>query len=75
MKPALITAAVGAGLLIATILVAWWVWQELGDVAIGMHGWIALGLGVSATLILGVVLVTLMHQSAKRGFDDDAGRD
>lgn len=64
-----------AGLLGATGWVAWWVWQELGGVAIGLHGWIALSLGVGATILLGVVLVTLMHQSAKRGFDDEAGRD
>ncbi len=63
------------GLLAATALVAWWVWQELADVEIGMHGWIALGLGAGATLLLGILLVTLMHQSAKRGFDDEAGKD
>ena len=62
-------------MLAATALVAWWVWQELADVEIGTHGWIALGLGVGATLLLGVLLVTLMHQSAKRGFDDEAGKD
>jgi hypothetical protein len=67
--------AVLLALLAATAAVAWWVWQELGSVAIGIHGWIALGLGVGATIVLGVVLVGLMHYSAERGFDDEAGRD
>ncbi len=62
-------------LLGATAITAWWVWQELAGVTISMHGWIALGLGVGATLLLGILLVTLMHQSAKRGFDDEAGKD
>lgn len=62
-------------LLAATALVSWWVWRELAGVEIGMHGWIALSLGVGATLALGILLVTLMHQSAKRGFDDEAGKD
>ncbi len=74
MTQALVVAALLA-LLAATALVSWWVWQELAGVEIGMHGWIALGLGVGATLLLGILLVTLMHQSAKRGFDDEAGKD
>lgn len=74
MKPALATA-VPLALLAATAVIAWWIWQELAHVEIGMHGWIALGLGAGATLLLAALLVTLMHQSAKRGFDDDAGKD
>jgi hypothetical protein len=63
------------GLLLATALVAWWVWQELGAVTIGVHGWIALAAGSAATLLLGALLVWLMHISARRGYDDAAGRD
>ncbi|HMR32363.1 MAG TPA: hypothetical protein PKA13_17250 [Geminicoccaceae bacterium] len=74
MTQALVVAVLLA-LLAATGMVSWWVWQELADVEIGMHGWIALCLGVGATLLLGVLLVTLMHLSAKRGFDDDAGKE
>ena len=66
--------AVWLALLGVSAAVAWWVWGELGAVSIGLHGWIALGLGVVATLAVGGVLVLLMHHSARRGFDDDVGR-
>jgi hypothetical protein len=63
------------GLLAASGLVAWWVWEELGDVDLGLYGWLALGGGSAATLLLAIALVVLMHISARRGFDDRAGRD
>ncbi|MFO1067400.1 MAG: hypothetical protein U1E14_02645 [Geminicoccaceae bacterium] len=62
-------------LLAASGLVAWWIWEELGDVELGLYGWLALGGGSAATLLLAVVLVVLMHISARRGFDDRAGRE
>lgn len=52
---------------------AWWVWSELGDVAIGMHGMIALIAGVVVTFGLGAGLMALVFYSNRRGFDDDAG--
>lgn len=62
--------------LLATSLgVALWVWQELGPVALGLHGWLALGGGVTATLLLGVGLMVLVYQSHRRGFDERAGRE
>jgi hypothetical protein len=62
-------------LLAATSAVAWWVWLELGDVSIGLHGWIALVAGAVGTLLVGGVLILLMHISSRRGFDEEAGRD
>lgn len=67
--------AVSLLLLAATAAVAWWVWQELGNVSIGLHGWIALAAGAAGTLVIGGVLILLMHISARRGFDDEAGHD
>jgi hypothetical protein len=55
--------------------VAWWVWTEMADVAIGMHGYIALGLGVAATLALGIGLMTLVWKSHKSGHDEEVGRE
>ena len=45
------------------------------DVEIGLHGWIALGLGVAVTTLLGVGLMWLVYYSNRRGYDDEAGRD
>ena len=54
---------------------AWYVWHELGDVEIGMHGYIALASGAAATLALGIGLMWVVYYSHRSGFDDEAGRD
>jgi hypothetical protein len=43
------------------------------DGTLSRHGWIALGLGVGATLLLAGGLLALVFISHKRGYDDDAG--
>ena len=42
---------------------------------ISIHGWIAMGLGVTLSLLLGVGLMALVFFSARHGYDDDVGRD
>lgn len=49
-----------------------YVWQEIGDVALGVHGWIALIAGSVATLILGGGLMALSFYSSRSGHDDAA---
>ncbi len=53
---------------------AWYVWHELGDVEISPQGYLALAAGVAVTLGLGIGLMWLVYYSARRGFDDDVGR-
>jgi hypothetical protein len=48
-------------------------WLELGDVKLGAHGWLALGLGVGLSLLLGVGLMTLVFHSARHGYDEAGG--
>lgn len=60
------------GLLAAAVAVAVWVWQEMGQVEIGMHGLIAIGLGAVLTFLLGAGLMALMFFSARRGYDERA---
>lgn len=67
--------AVWIGLLVAAGTVSWWVWRELEAVTLSPHGWLALAAGSAATLLVGALLVWLMHVSARRGYDDAAGRD
>jgi hypothetical protein len=62
-------------LLGATVAVAVYLWRAVGEASIGLNGWIALGLGGTLTVVLAIVLVRLMHVSARRGYDDGAGFD
>jgi hypothetical protein len=71
MRSAL-TITVLLGLLAASAGVALWVWQEIGEVEIGAHGLIAIGLGAGLTFLLGAGLMALMFFSARRGYDDRA---
>jgi hypothetical protein len=71
MRNALVVAVL-IGLLVACGAVAAWVWRELGTVEIGLHGWIALGLGALLTFALGAGLMALMFYSARRGYDERA---
>ena len=71
MRSALTLVAL-LGLLILAAVASFWVWQEVGEVAIGMHGWIALGLGALLTFLVGAGLMALMFFSARRGYDERA---
>lgn len=51
-------------------LMAWWVWRELGDVAMSGHGYAALILGVVISFGLGAGLMFLVFYSSRRGYDD-----
>jgi hypothetical protein len=63
------------GFLAAAAGLGWWGWRELGDVAMGMHGWVALAIGATLTLVLGVGLMWLVYYSSRHGYDDRAGRE
>lgn len=64
-------------LLLAAGGVALHLWLDLEGVSLGAHGWLALGLGVGLSLILGVGLMALVFFSSRRGYDDigDEGGD
>jgi hypothetical protein len=60
------------GALLACAGAVYWAWQEVGEVEIGRHGWIALGLGAALTFLVGAGLMALMFFSARRGYDERA---
>ncbi|HVO17285.1 MAG TPA: hypothetical protein VMV26_18835 [Alphaproteobacteria bacterium] len=64
-------ALVLAGLLAFAIGIAVYMWQRIGAVDIGVHGVIALVLGVGASLALGIGLMRLVYFSSRRGYDDN----
>ena len=45
-------------------------WAGLGDTGMSAAGWIALVLGVAATLALGMGLMALVFISNRRGYDE-----
>lgn len=73
MKTALLVLVWGA-LLLAAGGVALHLWLGLEGVSLGLHGWLALGLGVGVSLVVGVGLMALVFLSARRGYDDIGGR-
>ena len=67
-----IVAMILVGFLLVCAGFAYWIWQELGEVEIGVHGLIAIGLGAVLTFGLGAGLMALMFFSARRGYDEQA---
>jgi len=64
-------AAGAAALLVAAVAAVMAVnWSGIGETGIDRNGWIALVLGVVATLALGIGLMTLVFISNRRGYDE-----
>jgi hypothetical protein len=69
-------AVLGAVLAVAIVAaVSVWNWHVIGNSGIDLNGWIALVLGVLATLAVGVGLMALIFISNRRGYDDPPGKD
>jgi hypothetical protein len=69
-------AASAAALFVAAVAaIAVANWSGIGDAGIDLNGWIALVLGVLATLALGIGLMTLVFISNRRGYDEPPRED
>jgi hypothetical protein len=69
-------AAGGAAIaVVAVAAVAIGNWSGIGDAGLDLNGWIALVLGVLATLALGIGLMTLVFVSNRRGYDEPPRED
>jgi hypothetical protein len=73
MRSVLLIASL-AGILLLSIGFALWGLIALSEVRIGVHGWVALALGVALSLGVGVGLMALVFYSSRRGYDDGAHR-
>lgn len=51
---------------------SWVVWQKMGQIDLGLHGWIALILGAVGMIILGGGLMWLSFYSSRSGHDNVA---
>jgi hypothetical protein len=65
--------ATACGLGLAILGVAIYAWSSMADTAMDPAGYIALTLGIVATLALAILLVGLMLYSNRGGHDDRAG--
>ena len=64
-------AVAAAAIVVATLIgIAAHNWELIGAAGISVSGWIALVLGVLATLGVGVGLMALVFISSRRGYDD-----
>lgn len=73
VKTILLTAGSLSVILALAVWFAWVGWNNVGDVTdtqVSAHGFIALGLGVVLSLILGAGLMALVFYSARHGHDD-----
>ncbi|MFC4351510.1 hypothetical protein ACFOW6_08160 [Fodinicurvata halophila] len=68
MKTVLLYAALAVLLLLACIG-GITTWMNLGDVSLGVHGWVALSGGVVLTLLVGGGLMALVFYSNRSGHD------
>ena len=58
--------------LIAVSLGSYFVWVDIGYVALGFHGWLAIILGTIGILGLGAGLMWLSFYSHRHGIDEQA---
>jgi len=69
-KSTWIAVAVALAAVIAVAVVIAGVWTTLGDSGMSAAGWIAMTLGILATLGLGGGLMALVFISNRRGYDE-----
>lgn len=72
MKTALLIAFLG-GMLAVAVAVSAYMWWQLRDVALGVHGTVALIGGAAFTAAVAVVLMRLVYYSQRHGHDDRQG--
>jgi heme/copper-type cytochrome/quinol oxidase subunit 2 len=69
--PTLLTAAALLALLALAVSFTINAWTRTAG-SMSIHGWIALGLGIVFSVVIGCGLMVLMFYSSRRGYDDAA---
>ena len=59
---------------IALVMLTVWIMGGFDGAELGLHGWVAMILGMTVTSALGVTLMALVFHSDRSGQDDGAGR-
>jgi undecaprenyl pyrophosphate phosphatase UppP len=58
-----------AAVMAVAVVIAWF-WSSIGTSEISVAGWLAMALGIVATLALGIGLMSLVFISSRRGYDE-----
>ena len=61
--------------LIVIAVASYVVWHQMGQISLGLHGWIALVAGSVGMVVLGGGLMALSFYSARSGHDEAAWHD
>ncbi|EHI49314.1 hypothetical protein HIMB100_00008840 [SAR116 cluster alpha proteobacterium HIMB100] len=61
--------------LIVIAVASYVVWRQMGQIELGLHGWIALVAGSVGMVVLGGGLMALSFYSARSGHDEAAWQD
>jgi len=69
--PVVITAVVLLGFLAVAVKFMVDAWQH-STAVMSIHGWVALGLGVFFSIVIGCGLMALMFYSSRYGYDEQA---
>ena len=62
-------------LLVVAFAFAWFGWRELAGVDLPASGYVALTVGIVATLVIGCGLMALVFYSHRHGYDEAAERE
>jgi hypothetical protein len=65
--------AVAAVTVVAVVIAMFW--SSIGTSEISFAGWLAMALGILATLALGIGLMALVFISSRHGYDEGPRRD
>jgi hypothetical protein len=69
MKTILVILAL-LGFFSAAAALAVYGWQATADVEMSIHGYVAMGLGIIFTIVVGGGLMALMFYSSRHGYDE-----
>ena len=70
-----ISGGAAAAIVAVVVVVAAVNWTSVGDSGISLNGWIALTLGVLATLAVGIGLMALVFISSRGGYDEPPSKE
>jgi ABC-type multidrug transport system permease subunit len=68
-----VALAVAAAAVAGVVVVVASLWGDIGNSGMSPAGWVAMLLGIMATLGLGIGLMALVFISNSRGYDDPGG--
>lgn len=66
----LVAVGIAAAVVLVLAVIGVEFWTGIGHSEISPAGWVAMGVGILVTLVLGIGLMTLVFISSRRGYDE-----